>query len=106
MSASGAASLPAAAAALQSTGAICGTARDPNGGLVPGVNVRAGGRATVTDQDGSYCLNGLPAGAYSVTFSAPGFRNQSFRVTLDRGSNVHVDATLSVGGVYEEISVE
>jgi hypothetical protein len=68
--------------ALHAQGARCsltGTVTDPQGRRVPQATVRAVQEATgleretVTTSDGSYLLDSLPMGIYSVSFSKTGF---------------------------------
>jgi large repetitive protein len=43
--------------------------------------------STLTDQEGNYILNSLPAGNYDIVFSAEGYVTNSVRVTLSAGEN-------------------
>jgi hypothetical protein len=59
---------------------LAGIVRDTSGAVLPGVTVEAGSpaliervRSAVTDGSGQYRITDLPPGAYSVTFSLPGF---------------------------------
>ena len=67
----------AAAALAQTTGGIVGRVADENGGVLPGVTVRAaspalqGTRIAVTDGTGSYRLALLPPGTYSSPSTSP-----------------------------------
>ena len=61
-------------------GAIAGAVTDATGGVLPGVTIEAaspalieGSRVAVTDGQGLYRIVGLRPGAYSVTFTLPGF---------------------------------
>jgi hypothetical protein len=89
----------AANLAAQTTGGIVGRVTDEAGGVLPGVAVEAkspalqGSRTAVTDGTGSYRLNLLPPGDYTVTFTGQGFASeakQGVLVGLDK------DATLNV----------
>jgi hypothetical protein len=93
--------------------AIAGSARDASGGALPGVIVEATSpaliekvRTAVTDERGLFRIVGLPPGEYSVTFALPGF-NQVKRDGIElTGSFVaQIDASLTVGGVSETITV-
>ena len=66
--------------AQQSPGGIAGVVRDSSGAVLPGVTVEAASpvliekvRSVVTDSDGRYNIVDLRPGAYTVTFSLPGF---------------------------------
>ena len=69
--------LPAAASAQ---GTITGVVRDGSGAVLPGVTVEAASpvlieklRSVATDDTGQYRIVDLRPGAYSVTFTLPGF---------------------------------
>src|SRR4051794_7982119 len=79
------AALVAAMAAVPSRAsaqaAIAGTVRDASEALLPGVTVEASSpaliekvRTAVTDGSGQYRIENLRPGAYSVTFTLPGFQ--------------------------------
>jgi len=94
------------------TGQIFGAVADTDGGVLPGVTVRATNpetgltRFVVTDGVGAYRLDLLPSGTYEVRAELAGFRpevKQGIDVTL--GSIVRVDFTLQVGAQAEEIVV-
>lgn len=102
--------LPAAAYAQA---AIAGTVRDASMAVLPGVTVEASSpaliervRATVTDGTGQYRIENLRPGAYTVTFTLPGFttiRREGLELT---GSFVAtVNADLMVSAVDEVITV-
>lgn len=96
-----------------STGAIAGVARDATGAVLPGVTVEAASpaliekvRAAVTDAQGNYKLTELRPGAYSVTFSLPGF--STFKregLELNTGVTAAVNAEMRIGGLEETITV-
>ena len=92
---------------------IAGSARDSSGAALPGVTVEVSSpvliekvRTTITDERGLFRVVGLPPGTYSVTFALPGF--QQFKrdgVELTGSFVAQIDASLSVGGVAETITV-
>ena len=102
--------LPAAAWA-QAT--IAGEVRDTSGAVLPGVTVEASSpaliekvRTAVTDGSGRYRIEDLRPGAYTVTFTLPGFtttRRES--LTVGGTGVISVDAEMRVGGVQETITV-
>jgi hypothetical protein len=68
-------------AAQEITGSIVGTATDPTGAGIPNAKViitntdhNAVVRETTTDANGNYSVPLLPAGHYSVTVGAQGFK--------------------------------
>src|SRR5688572_29535026 len=71
--------LPALAVGQTAAG-VAGTVRDTSGAVLPGVTVEAASpaliekvRTAVTDEAGQYRILELRPGAYSVTFTLPGF---------------------------------
>ncbi|MGE0591773.1 MAG: carboxypeptidase regulatory-like domain-containing protein [Vicinamibacterales bacterium] len=106
----GAVLLPALAFAQAS---ITGVVRDTSGAVLPGVTVEAASpaliekiRTATTDGNGRYQLIDLRPGAYTVTFSLPGF-NTVLRdgITLAGAATVGVDADMRVGALEETITV-
>ena len=99
-------------AALAQDSSITGVVTDQTGGVLPGVTVAAAGQAlagprvTVTDGEGRYAVDALPAGGYSVTFSLSGFETavrDGVRVT-DAESAV-LDAVLTFARLSEEVTI-
>jgi hypothetical protein len=106
--------MPGAAAAQSSTsGAIAGEVKDTSGGALPGVTVEASSpaliekvRSVTTDGQGRYNIVTLPTGAYTVTFTLPGF--STFKregIQLTTGFTARVDADMRVGTLEETITV-
>ncbi len=62
-------------------------------------------RVVVTDVDGSYAFEALPPGAYTITFTLPGFEELARTVELAAASAPTVDVSLRVGGLFEEVTV-
>ena len=102
--------LPATAFAQAS---IVGTARDASGAVLPGVTVEASSpaliekvRTVVTDGEGRYNIVGLSPGAYTVTFTLPGFSTQRRDgIELTAGFTASVNADMVVGSLDETITV-
>jgi hypothetical protein len=93
--------------------AIAGVVKDATGAVLPGVTVDATSpvliekvRSAVSDGSGQYRIENLRPGAYTVTFTLPGFssvRREGVELT---GSFVaSVNADLRVGAVSETITV-
>jgi hypothetical protein len=103
----------AASAQTVVSGTIAGAVTDATGGVLPGVIVEAASpaliekvRSAVTDERGLYRIVDLRPGAYSVTFTLPGFR--AFRrdgLELTTAFTATVNAELIVGAVEETITV-
>ena len=65
-----------------------------------------GVRTTVSDDRGQYRITNLPVGAYTVVFSLAGFqRQQRDNVVLTTGFTAPVNATMSVGGLQDTVTV-
>ena len=93
-------------------GNITGTVRDPQGARLPKVEViivddRTGTSRTVTtNDDGFYGAPTLPAGRYTVTASASGFKkNVAEAVEVHVNENKVVNLDLQVGQVTETLTV-
>ena len=104
----------AAAAPLfaKTTGAISGTARDPQGAVVPNTtvllrNVQTGITQTAnTDDAGFYSFPAVEVGTYEVTFQKPGFAELKVNnLVIDVDTSRQVDADLKVGGNQEKVTV-
>ena len=102
----------APAAAQTTTGGISGVVRDGNGGVMPGVTVKATHDATnaVTDalssESGIYVLRGLPVGRYTVVAEVSGFQTaKNTDVVVRVNEDVRLDIALKVGSVTETVTV-
>ena len=100
------------ASAQTSRGAVVGTVKDPNGGVIPGTmvtltNVDTGiDRQTTTNGEGFYRFDAIDLGTYKLTFSAPGFSNLvKTDVKVSANQTSVVDTELTVGGIEAAISV-
>jgi hypothetical protein len=97
--------------AQERTGTITGQLTDPQGGVLPGVNIvltnRQTGRVTTFQSDGSgrYVANVDP-GIYSVRFELAGFAPQERQeVEVLLGRTFEINTTMRVGGVAEAVQV-
>jgi len=93
-------------------GRLDGSATDEQGLVLPGVTVTLespallGNRVAVTDVDGSFRFQGLPAGSYTMTFELSGFGTVVREdVTVVTGQTFTVNQALSVASVAETITV-
>ena len=92
---------------------ISGTVKDTSGAVLPGVTVEAASpvliekvRSAVSDGNGRYQIIDLRPGAYTVTFTLPGFNTfKRDGVALAGGAAMSVDADLRVGALEETITV-
>jgi hypothetical protein len=104
-------SLVPALAIAQQTGSINGKVADTGGGVLPGVTVEATSnvlptaRVTVTGSVGEYRMPALPPGAYKLTFTLAGMNTVTKEVGVQLAQDTVVNATLSVGGVKEDVTV-
>ncbi|HWP42258.1 MAG TPA: carboxypeptidase regulatory-like domain-containing protein, partial [Blastocatellia bacterium] len=108
----GAGFLIGANAQTTTVGSISGTVRDPNGAVVPNVEVtiqeeRTGLTRTVsTGSDGIYLATSLPVGRYTVSAAPQGFkRTVASGLELHLSENLVVNLTLEIGQVTETINV-
>ena len=102
--------LPAVAYAQAS---IAGVVRDTSGAVLPGVAVEASSpaliertRTVVTDGSGQYRLVDLRPGAYSISFTLPGFstvRRDGIELAGSFSATVNVD--MRVGSLEETVTV-
>ena len=92
---------------------IAGVVRDSSGGVLPGVTVEAASpvliekvRTVVTDDSGSFRIVNLRPGAYTVTFTLPGFstiKREGIELSGDFSATVNAD--MRVGALEETITV-
>jgi hypothetical protein len=92
---------------------IAGVVRDTSGAVLPGVTVEAASpvliekvRSATTASDGTYTIADLRPGAYSVTFSLPGFSTiKRDGIDLPAAFTATVSVAMQVGAVEETITV-
>jgi hypothetical protein len=103
-------SLPAAA---QTTlGGITGTVSDPTGSAIPGVEVKAVSdqtklvRTAKTNAEGTYQLNDLPIGTYTLTYALTGFSTEKIPgIVVQADRTVTLPAKLAVGATTDSVTV-
>jgi hypothetical protein len=106
--------LPAVVFAQGLTGALIGTVKDVQGGVLPGAAVRIaspaliGGPVTVpTNQKGQFRFPVLPPGRYGLDVELAGFSPSHDRdIEITAGGTVEQALVLQVAGVAESIVVE
>jgi hypothetical protein len=97
----------------QSTfGTILGTVHDTSGAVMPGCAVTvenvgtSAKRSTVTDETGSYTVQNLEPGMYTVKIELPGFQVTEFTsITLTARQTIRLDGTMKVATQAETVSV-
>src|ERR1700751_2405451 len=101
------------APAQTSNGTIVGTVTDKSGAAVPKAKVKGTSndvgivRESETDSTGSYRLENLPPGRYTVTVQADGFSQfQTNKVDVKGSLEVTVNANLDIGSVTNTVVVE
>jgi hypothetical protein len=103
----------AAASAVLAQSAIAGVVHDGSGAVLPGVTVEAaspalieGSRTAVSDNAGSYRIENLRPGEYTVTFGLQGFRTVKREgIKLPTSFTATVNADLALGQLEESITV-
>ena len=101
------------AAAQVLYGSVVGTVEDSTGAVVPGATVTVTDQATsqskeaTTTNDGTYVIPDLPAGSYTLTVAAKGFRTSETRnLQVSINSVTRSDVHLNVGERAETVTVE
>src|ERR1051326_3516141 len=93
--------------------AFAGVVKDATGAVLPGVTVEAASpalieqvRTATTDASGSYKIENLRPGVYTITFTLPGFSTVK-REGIELASNftATINADLKVGAVEETVTV-
>jgi hypothetical protein len=95
------------------TGTIAGVVKDASGGVLPGVTVEASSpvlieksRTAVSDDQGNYKIVDLRPGAYTVTFTLPGFsvvKREGIELTSNFTAPISVE--MKVGTLEETVTV-
>src|SRR5882724_3251526 len=95
------------------TGSILGVIRDKTQAVVGGARVVATNvdtnfsKEATTAADGTYTILALPAGTYKLTVTGAGFRQSvASGIEVKVNDQLHIDVTLEVGTVQEEVKVE
>src|SRR4029079_16309991 len=84
---------------------LAGEVKDTSGAVLPGVTVEASSpaliektRSAVTDNNGRYRIEDLRPGAYTVTFTLPGFvTTRRAALTVSGAGVITIDAEMKVG---------
>jgi hypothetical protein len=101
------------ASAQQTLGGITGTVVDPQGSAIPGAEIKAVSddtkleRTTKSNAQGTYQLNDLPIGKYTVTVTMQGFSTEKFPNILVQADRTDtLPAQLAVGGTADSVTVD
>jgi TonB-dependent starch-binding outer membrane protein SusC len=89
-------------------GTVRGTVTTPDGLPLPGANVAVAETTlgSITSTDGTYRIEGVPAGTRTITATFVGFQPQSRTVAVVDGETVVADFTLREGVELEQVVVE
>jgi len=95
------------------TGSIGGVVHDSSQAVVSGARVQVTNvqtnlsQETTSGSDGSFHVLALPAGTYSLTTTANGFRKSTAtNIDLKVNDQLHLDIVLQVGSTSENVNVE
>jgi len=94
------------------TATLSGHVLDRSGSAIPSAEVTATNTATAFSRsatssgEGDYQITALPAGTYTVTASAKGFKKGGKTATLLVGQAATLDITLEVGETTTQVTVE
>ncbi len=100
------------AEAQEQRGRIIGVVTDGTSAVLPGVTVTATSPSLITPQvittssDGSYRLQNLPTGEYTIVFELSGFqtlRREGIQVALN--VTVNIDANITISGLEETLTI-
>jgi len=98
----------------QNSSSITGTVKDPGGAVIPGAAVTAVEQNTglhqaiTTSTEGNFVFLDLPAGTYTITAEAKGFKKSADKdLILPLASKIGVgDIVLAIGSIAETVTVE
>jgi hypothetical protein len=100
------------AGAQESTGSINGIVTDQQGSVIPGAKISVRNTATqvvtsgVTNSDGSYLVQTLNVGSYTVTIEATGFKTVvATNVSIEAANIVKLDEQMSPGTTTSTVEV-
>ncbi len=96
----------------EKTGTLTGQVTDEENTPLPGVTIVAwlppdeviSSMTTISNSTGSFRFLNIPEGAYTVTFSLPGFKTVTKEIMVKSGQPVHLNATLEITSLEEEIT--
>ncbi|MCU1335988.1 MAG: hypothetical protein JWO19_1569 [Bryobacterales bacterium] len=101
-----------AAFAQSDRGTITGTISDPAGAVIASAAIEARNVATgsvssvASSATGNYTISQLPAGAYQLTITVPGFKKfVRTGLVVEVAATLRIDAMLEVGSAAESVTV-
>ena len=104
--------VPALAGAQQGTTEVRGQVTDPQGAVLPGVNIvirnqdNGTFRETVTNPDGTFFISGVIPGIYQIDAEMQGYKKYSRKdFRLEIGKTATADVRLEVGSFEETVNV-
>jgi Carboxypeptidase regulatory-like domain len=96
----------------EATGTISGTVVDPNGNFVVSAQVtlvlegHAGQQPVVSNAEGRFVLNNVPAGPFELTITAPSFATRQVPGVLHPGETLAIpDVSLPIAAATTEVQV-
>ena len=105
--------LPQIAAAQGLTGALIGTVKDAQGGVISGAVARIsspaliGGPQTITTDKGELRFPALPPGLYALDIEFPGFKSyHEDGISIGAGATIERPVDLQLGGVENSVVVD
>lgn len=100
------------ALAQETTAGIRGTVKDPSGAVISGATVTVtspvliGTKAAITDSAGTYAIEQLPPGVYTVITKAAGFGAETVRdLRLETGAMPSLNFSLKIGQAEQTVEV-
>src|ERR1700722_220757 len=104
--------LVAGFAQVETTTSITGNVTDQQGAAFAGATVKLSNqntgavRDTTTNGEGVYSFQSLPAGMYTISVSATGFKTSTVTDrTVETAQPAHVDLKLEIGSTSEQVTV-
>ncbi len=103
---------PVLAQAGATSGNVTGVVSDGQGARIGGASVTITSTTTnlrreaTSSEDGDYNIAQLPPGIYEVKISANGFKDQTFRITLELGTIAKISPVLELGDTGDVVVVE
>jgi hypothetical protein len=97
---------PMLSAAQNDKGSIAGHITDSSNGALKGaaIEIQPGNITTASNAQGAYYVNGLSAGAYTITVTYVGFSQFTKAVTVTAGQNI-VDVKMDVQSQKDQVLV-